>query len=146
MGTQDEPHFEIPASELAAWLERQGRDSWWSVDGDPLLMGRVRLPCAAEDLARAIREIGEPLLVLDKYKLGDGRLIFRVNGDGLAAHFAERGLGKSLCESDTWLDCSTIDERFRRISPIRSAGTRRRNSSSSPRRVRPLARVGGATR
>jgi len=47
--------------------------------------------------------------------LDDRLSIFRLNGDGLAAHFAERSLGKSLCESDTWLDCATIDEKFRRI-------------------------------
>ncbi len=84
MAIQNEPHYEITAAELAAWLERQGPNSWWSIDGDPLLMGRVSLPCAAKELAKAIRQIGEPLLVLDKNSLGDGRTITADELDRLA--------------------------------------------------------------
>ena len=84
MAIQDEPHYELPARELSAWLDRQGQGSWWSVDGDPLLMGRVSFPCAAEDLAKAVRLIGQPLLVLDKDRGGDGRLIAAADLDRLA--------------------------------------------------------------
>lgn len=40
---------------------------------------------------------------------------FKLTGDTLAAHFNEKSLGKSLCESVTWLDCENINLRFRRI-------------------------------
>src|SRR5438094_670211 len=43
MSLRDEPHNKIASSELAAWLEQQGTDRWWTVDGDPLLTGRLIL-------------------------------------------------------------------------------------------------------
>jgi hypothetical protein len=60
------PHYEIASSELAAWLEEQGKDRWWSVDGDPLLTGRITFPCPAEELAGELRKINRPLLVQAK--------------------------------------------------------------------------------
>ena len=27
-------HYEIPSPELAKWLEEQGAENWWTVDGD----------------------------------------------------------------------------------------------------------------
>lgn len=46
----------------------------------------------------------------------DDRLnIFTVKGTSLAAHFQSDTVGKSLRESDTWLDCDEINKRFRRI-------------------------------
>ena len=39
------PYYEVPSSELAAWLEQQGKDRWWNVDGDPLLTGEMPFPC-----------------------------------------------------------------------------------------------------
>jgi hypothetical protein len=40
---------------------------------------------------------------------------FQVRGHDLAAHFAGGSLGKALCESDTWLDCDDVNDRFRKI-------------------------------
>ncbi|MCI0464135.1 MAG: hypothetical protein L0Z62_44950 [Gemmataceae bacterium] len=60
------PHYEILSSELAAWLEEQGPDRWWNVDGDPLLAGRRPFPCPASELAAELRRIGRPLLVQAK--------------------------------------------------------------------------------
>src|SRR6266436_4878939 len=57
------PHYELASSELAMWLENQGAKSWWSVDGDPLLTGRLSFPCPAEELAAELRDIGRTLLV-----------------------------------------------------------------------------------
>jgi hypothetical protein len=62
---RDLPHFRISAEDLAKWIEDQGPDSWWSVDGDPLLMQSVGFPCPGEDLAAALRQLGKPLLLLD---------------------------------------------------------------------------------
>lgn len=61
-----------------------------------------------ETAALCIDHVG-PLVLDDRLK------DFKLTGDTLAAHFAEKNLGKSLCESDTWLSCKDIDERFRRI-------------------------------
>src|SRR3954468_24859301 len=60
------PHYEIPSPELAIWLEQQGEDRWWNVDGDPLLTGRLTFPCPADELAAELRRIGRPLLVQAK--------------------------------------------------------------------------------
>jgi hypothetical protein len=41
--------------------------------------------------------------------------VFKVQGSALASHFGTGTLGKSLCESATWLDCEEINERFRKL-------------------------------
>jgi hypothetical protein len=64
------PHYEIPARELAQWLEEHGGPSWWSVDGDPLLTGRLSFPCPVDELAAELRAIGKPLLI--QAPAGDG--------------------------------------------------------------------------
>jgi hypothetical protein len=65
-GIRSGPHYELPAEELAAWLEAKGNDRWWSVDGDPLLSGRLDFPCPADELAAELRQIGQPLLLQAK--------------------------------------------------------------------------------
>ena len=65
MTLRDLPHFKVEASDLAQWLDVQGASSWWSVDGDPRLMGLISFPCLSEDLATLLRRFKEPLLVLD---------------------------------------------------------------------------------
>lgn len=48
-----------------------------------------------------------------------------VQGSALAAHFVTEGtLGKSLCESSTWLDCEEINKRFRKLlsDPFQAGG------------------------
>jgi hypothetical protein len=39
----------------------------------------------------------------------------RVNARTIAAHFAEKSIGKALCEGDTWLDCKDISDRFGKL-------------------------------
>jgi hypothetical protein len=65
-GIRGGPHYELPSAELAAWMEEQGPDRWWSVDGDSLLTGRMTFPCPARNLAAELRKIGRPLLVQAK--------------------------------------------------------------------------------
>ncbi len=65
-GIRGGPHYEISAAELAEWLEEQGKNLWWNVDGDPLLTGRMTFPCPAWKLARELRTIDRPLLVQAK--------------------------------------------------------------------------------
>jgi hypothetical protein len=62
-GIRSGPHFEVAADTLAKWLEKQGQDQWWSVDGDPLLTGRLDFPCPGNELAIELMKIGKPLLV-----------------------------------------------------------------------------------
>jgi hypothetical protein len=65
-GIRSGPHYEISSAELAVWLERQGKDRWWNVDGDPLLTGLLTFPCPAEELAAELRRINRHLLVQAK--------------------------------------------------------------------------------
>lgn len=63
MSRQDEHVYELPADELATWIEQAGDSSWWSVDGDPLLTGIQSVPCPGSQLAEAIRKVGKALLI-----------------------------------------------------------------------------------
>ena len=46
---------------------------------------------------------------LANYVLDDRLNVFAIQGSGLASHFGTATLGKSLCESGTWLNCEEID-------------------------------------
>ena len=63
MSIRTEPHSVVSAETLAKWIEDQP-ERWWSVDGDPRLMGTVDFPCPSDELAPAIRAVGADLLVL----------------------------------------------------------------------------------
>ena len=91
MGLRDEPHYRISSPELAGWLERQGTDRWWNVDGDPLLTGRLSLPCPADELAAELRRINRTLLVQDRRKppSGRGEQIIAQDLDGLATRWGD---------------------------------------------------------
>ena len=64
MSIREGRHCKLLAKTLATWLDGQGDDCWWSIDGDIMLMERVSFPCPGGDLASKIREIGKPLLLL----------------------------------------------------------------------------------
>jgi hypothetical protein len=85
------PHYEIASTDLAEWLEEQGKDRWWNVDGDPLLTGRLTFPCPASDLAAELRKIDRPLLVQAKKddKEAKGQPVGKVKIDALVGHFSE---------------------------------------------------------
>jgi hypothetical protein len=91
MSLRDEPHYKMAAAELAAWLEGQGTDRWWNVDGDPLLTGRLSFPCPADELAAELRRINRTLLVQDRRRLpsGRGEQIVASDLDGLATRLGE---------------------------------------------------------
>jgi hypothetical protein len=59
-------HYEIHSAELAKWLEEKAPDSWWNVDGDPLLTGRLSIPCPTDELAAELRKLDRPLFVAAK--------------------------------------------------------------------------------
>ena len=73
MSIGDEPHFTITAADLATWIEQQGADRWWTVDGDPLLTGRIFVPAPGDELAADLRKINRVLLVRDKHERPDSR-------------------------------------------------------------------------
>jgi hypothetical protein len=53
----------VAPAELARWLDAQP-DTWWTVDGDPLLTSEADFPCPAQELSLALRKHTEMLLVL----------------------------------------------------------------------------------
>lgn len=57
------PHYELPSAELADWIETQGLDCWWNVDGDPRLTSLVTFPCPGDELVAELRRLNRPLLV-----------------------------------------------------------------------------------
>ena len=66
-------YSEVPAEELAKWLDDQGEDIYWTVDGDPELTGRLSVPCPGDELASQIRSIGKTLLVFDPRRESQAR-------------------------------------------------------------------------
>jgi hypothetical protein len=53
----------LPLHELVKWLHDQP-NTWWSVDGDPLLSGRISFPCPADELADELQRIGKDLVLI----------------------------------------------------------------------------------
>jgi hypothetical protein len=62
--TTNLPRLELPAAELANWLDKQNPDVWWLVDGDPLLTGNLSFPCPSDVLAKELRRLNRPVLLI----------------------------------------------------------------------------------
>ena len=62
-----------------------------------------------KELAAVCVDVLAPCILDDRFN------VFRLQGSALAAHFEEETIGKSLCESSTWLDCDEINDRFRKL-------------------------------
>jgi hypothetical protein len=90
MSIQEEPHYELPSTELAKWIEHQGLDRWWNVDGDSLLPIRLSLPCPADELVAELRFLNRPLLVADKDKNpgAEGQRVSAKDLDQLVDHWS----------------------------------------------------------
>lgn len=58
MSLRDKPHYKLPGSVLADWIECQS-DKWWSVDGDPVLGSVVDFPCPSDELGPCFGEYAE---------------------------------------------------------------------------------------
>src|SRR5262249_35726858 len=69
-----------------------------------------------ETFERYLKEVAATCVdCLARYVLDDRFNAFRVQGSALAAHFGTETLGRSLCESATWLDCEEVNDRFRKL-------------------------------
>jgi hypothetical protein len=69
-----------------------------------------------ETFERYLKEVAAACVDhLARHVLDDRFNAFRVQGSALAAHFDTDTLGRSLCESATWLDCDEVNDRFRRL-------------------------------
>jgi hypothetical protein len=69
-----------------------------------------------ETFERYLKEVAASCVdSLARYVLDDRFNAFHVRGSALAAHFGADTLGRSLCESATWLDCEEINDRFRKL-------------------------------
>jgi len=65
---------------------------------------------------RFLKEIAaECVDCLANFIVDDRFNAFKIQGSGLASHFGSGTLGKSLCESSTWLDCEEVNDRFRKL-------------------------------
>lgn len=100
MSIRDKPHYEVPVSALAKWIERQGADRWWSVDGDPVLTGLIPFPCPGDDLAVEFRRIDRPLLVFDKS--GNPKAVGQVIGEAKLDELVDR-LGDDITTANRLL-------------------------------------------
>lgn len=69
-----------------------------------------------ETFERFLKEVGAACVDhLARVVLDDRFNAFKVQGSSLAAHFDTDTLGRSLCESATWLDTDEVNDRFRRL-------------------------------
>jgi len=79
-----------------------------------------------ETFERFLKEIAATCVDhLANYLLDDRLSMFDIKGNALASHFGTATLGKSLCESGTWLNCEEINKRFRKLlsDPFQQGGT-----------------------
>jgi hypothetical protein len=69
-----------------------------------------------ETFERLLKEIGAVCIDHLAPCILDNRFDeFAVSATGIAAHFGTATLGRSLCESSTWLDSTQVNNRFRRL-------------------------------
>jgi hypothetical protein len=113
--------------------ERSVNDSWAMVGYFGRNLGRVNVQEAAAEkhtrrlhnmvllslvgaFERFLKEIAAACIdQIGRLVLDDRLDVFHLKGDVLAAHFDAGTIGKSLCESSTWLDCDQVNRRFRKI-------------------------------
>jgi hypothetical protein len=72
--TKEIPFAVIDAQELARWVDAQP-ETWWTVDGDPLLTAELDFPCPAQELSAALRKHAGNLFVLAPGSARHGEVI-----------------------------------------------------------------------
>ena len=68
MPIKDKPHYTIDTAQLANWLRNSGEESWWTVDGDPILTERLNFPCPGPEISEVLQTLDGGLLFLDPQK------------------------------------------------------------------------------
>lgn len=69
-----------------------------------------------ENFERFLKEIAAACVdSLVSFVTDDRFNVFKIQATALASHFDTDTIGKSLCESATWLDCEETNERFRKL-------------------------------
>jgi hypothetical protein len=85
----------------------------------------MALVSLVENFERFLKEMASECVdCLADFIVDDRFNAFKIQGSGLASHFGTGTLGKSLCESATWLDCEEINDRFRKLlsDPFQTGG------------------------
>ncbi len=77
-------YYEITANSLANWIEHQGANKWWIIDGDNYLSSRVMSPCPTAALVRVLRQANRNLLVQTHEPQANGQVIGPEKLDELA--------------------------------------------------------------
>jgi hypothetical protein len=69
-----------------------------------------------ESFERYLKEVAAVCIdLVGAYVLDDRFDTFRLQGSALAVHFGTDTLGRALCESSTWLDTASINNRFKSL-------------------------------
>lgn len=115
-------HFELTAGDIAGTLDYFRRKTELSSSYTQVAerhLGRLRqmaLVSLIETLERLLKELAAVCVdVLAPVTADDRFDAFRVSGSAIAGHFGTDTLGRALCETGTWLDCKTINDRFREL-------------------------------
>jgi hypothetical protein len=116
------PHYwrsGIDTWNLLAYIERNfGRLTLYQAVLERHLtrLNAMLLVSLSENFERFLKEIAAACVDhLAHFVLDDRFNEFKIQGSALAVHFGTETLGKSLCESGTWLDCGEVNDRFRKL-------------------------------
>ena len=88
----------------------------WVVDQHLARFRVMLLINLIESFERYLKEVAaECIDQIAPFILDDRFDVFRVQGSAFAAHFGTDSLGHAFCESSTWLDTASINNRFRSL-------------------------------
>ena len=96
------PHYELPSTELANWIEAQGLGCWWNVDGDPRLTSLVSFPCPGDELSSVLRRLNRPLLVQVKSPEAKGEPIEASGIDAVVLRLREAFAPRPSTSEPQW--------------------------------------------
>jgi hypothetical protein len=113
-------HFELTSGDIKRTLDYLESKTAQSPSQSGIAnqhLGRLRqmaLVSLIETLERLLKELAAECIDVLAPITADDRLdVFRMRGSAIAGHYGTDTLGRALCEADTWLDCKTINDRFR---------------------------------
>ena len=115
-------HFSLTSGDIERTLDYLERKTKLSPSSPAIAdrhLGRLRqmaLVSLIENLERFLKELAaECIDVIAPLTVDDRLDAFRVDGSAIAGHFGTDTLGRALCEAGTWLDCKTVNDRFRNL-------------------------------